>query len=436
MRRIVFFIVAIFFFCLSSFAQNDNKIRQLRDNIAKNDVATQHPKKSTNVKTWLDRGKLFYDAYSVNVEYLRFNLPVSEARLFFREPRQIISGDDGSETFVYSNIKLIFENDALRNWEVTNSAADNPLAESFSAYQKARTLDPKGKNERRIDDAIRVIINDLETKFFNEFYLEKYLDAYNTAIQRIEFSQASGVTDTIYHFLAGFAAFTKSSNDDSMWQQAIDKFEAALNIGYRETGDRRGEIYNLLYTAYKSIGNDEKALYYAKTGFERHPEYTQLMYDLINYFLERNDNTLALEYLEQAVARDPNNAILLFAKGKVLDELGETEKSIGAYESSIKVDPTYFDPYYNLAVVHFNQGVRYDELANEQRIQAEYDRYKNLSDEAFYKAIAPMEKAYELRPSEISTVETLRTLYFRLRVKYPELEAKYDNMRRILEELQ
>ena len=170
MKRIIFFSVAIFFFALTSYAQNDNRIRQIRDNIAKNDAATQHPKKGNNVKTWLDRGKLFYDAYNVNVGFLRFGMPTSEIRLFFREPRQIIQDEEnGHEIFVYSNIRLIFENGLLRNWEETVRVVDNPLEESVRSYVRARELDAKGKNAKRINDAIALIINDMETKFFNEF---------------------------------------------------------------------------------------------------------------------------------------------------------------------------------------------------------------------------------------------------------------------------
>ena len=434
MRQIVFVLVFLFLGQLV-FSQNERSTRQIRNDIEKNNADTQHPSRSTNVNTWLTRGKLFHDAYNVNVGYLRFGMPTTEALLFFREPTQKIATEDGLEVHVYSQIRLVFEGDMLRSWEVTDPVVANPLEEAISAYQKAKTLDTRGRNERRIADSFASINNDLETRFFNEFYQGKYPDAFKTALVRIEFNDYLGVVDTSYYFFAGFVAVAQSQDDNSMWQEAIEYLEKALDLGYEEFGDNKGQIYNLLHNAYMQIENPERALHYAQTGFEKYPEYTQLMYDLINYYLGRNENALALEYLEQAVARDPGNSILLFAKGKVLDELGETEGSIAAYNASIAIDPTNFDPHFNKAVAFFNAGVRLNELSIEARTNAEHERYKELSDIEFEKAIEPMLKAHQLRPDEEQAIETLSILYFRLRTKYPDFEAKYEEMKTKLEAL-
>jgi len=439
MRRIALLFVAIFFLGINCFAQNDNRIRTLRTNIESNNEAIQNPRRNTNIRTWLDRGRLFYDAYNVNVGFLRFGLSPMEARLYFREPREIVTSiDDGTEveTWVYSSLRLNFVDGGLRTWEETNPVVENPLMESARAFQRARELDDRGRNARRITDGLQSIVNDLEIRFFNEFYRLRFSEAYNTALERIEVNNLLGVTDTTYYFFAGFAAFAQSEIDSSMWTQAIQKFERALEIGYREVGDNRGQIYNLLYLAYIGKGNPETALRWAKTGFERYPNYEQLMYNLINYYLEREENALALEYLEQAVARDPNNAVLLFAQGRVLDELGEREKAIVAYNASIAANPTFFDAYFNLAVVFYNEAIRLMSEANDARTQVEYDRLRGLADDEFYKAIAPMEKALELNPTETSVIETLRSLYLRLRVRHPEFEAKFEEMNRRLEGLQ
>jgi tetratricopeptide (TPR) repeat protein len=279
------------------------------------------------------------------------------------------------------------------------------------------------------------VVNDLETKFFNEFYRSRFVDAFNTALERVAVHQMLGVTDTTYYFFAGFAALAQSEIDNSMWAQSIEKFERALELGYSEVGENQGQIYNLLFTAYMGMGNPEAALSYAKTGFEKNPGYVQLMYALINFYLEREENALALEYLDHAISREPRNAVLQFAKGRVLDELGESEKAIEAYEAAIAIDPTYFDPHFNKAVVFYNEAIRIVEEANEARTQAEYDRLRVLAEEAFYKAIGPMEKAHELNPTDLAVIETLRSLYLRLRVRFPDFEAKFEEMNRKLEEL-
>jgi len=438
MKKIVFLIVAVFFLGVNCFAQNEGKFRSMKDNIAKSDAAVQDAKKSANIKTWLDRGKLFQDAYNVNVGFLRQGMSTAEAKLFFKNPRQVVASEEGGallETYEYSQIKLNFENGSLKTWEEVQTVVDNPLGEAVKAYVKATSLDEKGKNTKKINESYRMITNDLESRFFNEYYLPRYVNAYNTALQRIEVSKLMGVTDTLYYFLAGFAAMDQSKIDSSMWQLAIDNFEKALSLGYREAVDNRGQIYDLLFNSYMKIDQPEKALKYAQTGFELNPNYEQLMFDLINFYLVREENEQALAYLDQAVAKDPSNAILHFAKGRVLDQLGEKEKSLSAYDAAISVDPKYFDAYFNKAVVYYNEAIRLMEDANNAKTNAEFDAKKKIADQEFMKAIPLLEKALELKPDDGPTMETLRILYYRLRTVYPELETKYNDMVKKLEEL-
>ena len=424
MKKIVFFLVAVFYFGVNCFSQNESKFKSVKENIDKNELATQNPKKGIDPKTWMDRGKLFQEAYNVNVGYLRPGMQAMEARLFFKEPRQVLTSEGGKETFEYSQLKLNFENGALVTWEETKQNFVDPLGEAVKAYQKATSLDEKGKNTKKINEAYKSISRDLENKLFNEYTLTKYEDAYNTALQRIEVSKLLGFSDTTFYFFAGFMAYAQSEKDSSRWQLAVDNFEKAQTLGYKEVGENKGQIYHLLYNACINTGDSLKALKYAQMGFEKNPNYTELMYDMINYYMARDENHKTLEYIEQAVAKDPKNPILLFAQGRVLDQLGEVEKSLASYDAAIAADPKYFEPYYNKAVTYYNHAVKLMDEANDEKTNAGFEKKKNLADDEFAKAIPVLEKALELRPDETQTMEILRTLYFRLRLKHPEYEAK------------
>ncbi len=431
MKQITLLMVAVFFLGVNCFAQNESKFKSLKDNITKSDAATQDSKKGINPKTWMDRGKLFQDAYNVNVGYLRFGMPTTEAKLYFKDPKQVLTSEEAGvvkETYEYSQIKLNFENGTLKSWIETQTVVNNPLTDAVSAYQKATSLDEKDKNTKKINEAYKSINGDLENKFFNEIALSKYKDAYNTALQRVDVSKLMGVTDTSYYFFAGYAAYAQSEIDSSMWQLAVDNLEKALSLGYKEVGDNKGQVYDLLYTACLKVGNSEKALKYAQTGFEKHPNYERLMYDLINYYLSRQENEQALSYLDQAVAKDDKNPNLLFAKGKVLDELGEQEKSLAAYDAAIAANPKYFDAYFNKAVVYYNNAIKLMDDANIEKTNAGFEAKKAVADDEFQKAVPLLEKALEINPGETATMETLRTLYYRLKAKYPEYEAKYDDI--------
>ena len=109
MKQIVFFMAAVFFLGANCFAQNESKFKSLKDNITKSDAAAQDSKKGINPKTWMDRGKLFQDAYSVNLGFLRFGMPTTEAKLYFKEPKQILQSEVGGivkETYEYSQVHM------------------------------------------------------------------------------------------------------------------------------------------------------------------------------------------------------------------------------------------------------------------------------------------------------------------------------------------
>jgi len=436
MKKIIFFIATVFLLGTNCFAQNESKFKSLKDNLDKNATATQHPKKGIDPKTWMDRGKFFHEAYNVNVGFMRFGLAASDLKLFFmgKDPLQILSSEVGGilkETYEYNQINVFFENGFLKSWEETKKVADNALSEAVKAYQKAAELDEKGKNTKKINEAYKAISNDLETRFFNEYtlYLDgnpsKVKEAYNTALERIEVNRLLGISDTSYYFYAGFMAYAISEKDNSMWQQTIVNLTKALELGFREEEERKGQIYELLFNAHINIGDSAKALSYAQTGFQLYPNYDGLMYNLINYYIWTNETHKTLEYLEQAVARDSKNPLLLFSYGRVLEEFNETEKSLAAYNAAIDLDPDFFDAYFNKAVLFYNTAVKMMEEADEERVQAVYEAKMEKVFDEFAKAIPHMEKAYSIKPNDVLTMETLRSLYFRLRTKFPEMEAKY-----------
>ena len=156
----------------------------------------------------------------------------------------------------------------------------------------------------------------------------------------------------------------------------------------------------------------------------------QLLYDSINESIQRGDYKQALVHIEQALTIDPNKPELLFAWGRILDELGQREKSLLAYDAAIVANPEYFDAYFNKAVIYYNSAIRIIEEANGNMsmTSAEYDRKINLIDEEFAKSIPLFEKAHELNPIDEVTMEALKILYYRFKIKYPEYEEKYDNI--------
>ena len=437
MKRVTLLLAAVLSLGVSCFAQNEDKFKTLKEDLAKSDAAIQDPKKGINPKTWMDRGKLFQDIYGVNVNFIRVGMMASEAKIFFKKNPKITSEEkDGvlKETYQYSQIKLFFEDGVLTAWDETQFIVDNPLMKAVEAYQKAASLDAKGKNTKKINDTYKIISNDLESKAFNEFHVKRYKRAHYTATNRIAVSKLLGITDTIYYYYAGFFAFAQSSEvDSSMWKQSIDHLSKAVSFGFEETGDSKGGVYKMLYHACTYSGKPDEGLKYLQTGFEKYPENVELIYELINYYLLRGESKEALEYVKQAEARGPQNSNLLFAKGKLLDELGFRDEAFEAYDAAIAIDPNDFKPYFNKAVVYYNSAIKMMDDANQEKTIDGFETKRDLAEAEFKKAIDPLEKAHNVSPNDREIMETLKTLYYRLKTKHPEYESKYNDIVKRLE---
>jgi tetratricopeptide (TPR) repeat protein len=428
----VFLLLSASMLCIGVHAQNDGKAQSLRNSIAKNDVAIQDAKKSIKPDTWMDRGKLFHDAYGLNINYLRVGMPVTEAKLFFQNPKEILTAQnaDGSvtETHVYSFLKLNFEKGVLKSWEEIQQVVPNALQEAINAYRKAQSLDDKNKFTKKINDAFTSINSDLELKVFNEYGLQRYVDAYKSAQQKIELSESRGIVDTAYYYYAGYFAYAQSEIDNSMWKEAIAGLDQAIQKGYVESDENVGLMHEMLYAACAQLGDTLRGIQYVEAGLVQNPNNQRLIYQMINYYMQRGENEKALDFIEKAKAGSPQNATLFFAEGSLYDKLEMFDKALEAYDAAIAIDPNDFAVHYNKGVVIYNSALRLIEEANKAKVNAEFERLKDIADNEFFKAIAPMEKAYSLRPQDTTTMETLRSLYYRLRLKYPEMQAKYDDI--------
>ena len=105
------------------------------------------------------------------------------------------------------------------------------------------------------------------------------------------------------------------------------------------------------------------------------------------------------------------------------------KKPLNRYNKAIEANDTYFDAYYNLGALYYNKGVKQIEVANAVPA-SENEKYQEelkKADQWFEKALPYMEKCHELKPDQSLTLESLKNLYYRLKMM--------DKYNAILEEL-
>lgn len=65
----------------------------------------------------------------------------------------------------------------------------------------------------------------------------------------------------------------------------------------------------------------------------------------------KNNYRLALDYLNVAIDRDPQNADIYFCKGNVFKELGDTTKALSAFQTATELNPKFSDAYMQIGLL-------------------------------------------------------------------------------------
>jgi len=298
---------------------------------------------------------------------------------------------------------------------------ENPLIQAYDNYMKTLKMDDKGRLEKDVDLMMMPLSIDFLNRgveAFNEENYEKALKSFEFAMELEKMPIFQGAVDTSLIYNAGLAA-----NNAGLYDKALFYYQKAADMGY---GGPNLYIYmkNVQIAKEDSIG----ALETLKEGFSKYSDNQAIMVELINHYLIKGESEKALEYLAIAKEKDPSNPSFYFAEGVMYEQIGEEDKAYEAYKKAIEIDPGFFNAYYNLGVLHFNKGVKLTEEANDVMDEEKYKKMKEKADEQFKNSIPYMEKAHEIDPDEISTMETLKMLYYRMKM--------LDKHERITEELE
>lgn len=305
------------------------------------------------------------------------------------------------------------------------------LQDAFDHYMKAIELDKEngGRFENEIKVALTFFQNELTNagiESFQEQNFEIAMKAFEDVlkINKLDmFQEDSGeeVVDTAIIYNTGLAAYNSEN-----WETAAKYLEKSIEYNYGE-----GDAVLLLHQVYGTMQDSSKMVQNLKTGFEKYPEDDRLLTQLINFYLETRQNAEAMEYLNQAVEANPENATYYYARGVLHDQNQEYDEAIDDYKKAIELDESYFDALFNLGVIYYNRAINQMNIANDETDHQKFQEEKAKADELFKTALPYMERAYQEKPGEESVLESLRGLYYRfdMNEKYEEVDKKLKSIR-------
>lgn len=145
---------------------------------------------------------------------------------------------------------------------------------------------------------------------------------------------------------------------------------------------------------------------------------------------------LALDYLNTAIVKDPQNADIYFYKGNIFKEVGDTAKAISSFQTATELNPKFYDAYVQLGLLlknkkdknaekYFDNAIRVSEkpedalyakasLLKENGVRL-YDANKMASaNEQLNKAVEQFKKVIELNYKNVEAYMGTGFCYYQM----------------------
>ena len=301
-------------------------------------------------------------------------------------------------------------------------------------FQKAYELDQlpneKGKVKPKYTKDIKSILSANHVYLFNggAYYFDKqeYKKAYDFFNQYVEISELpmfagtqTAAKDSTFMTVQFYAAAAASLAKDS--RLAIAALERAKNTPYRQY-----DVYQYLCYEYGEARTAQDSVMLEKTfeeGMQVFPDSAFFLNNLINTYIYSNRNEKALEMLNVAIQKNPNDANLYNVMGRVyetgLKDYANAEKN---FQIALEKDPNLTDALSNIGRIYYNQGVNKLSEANMINDSKKYQEELSMAKDLFKKALPYYKKAHEAEPEKMDNMIALRGIYYNLNMG-PELEA-------------
>ena len=198
-----------------------------------------------------------------------------------------------------------------------------------------------------------------------------------------------------------------------------------------KTGDHDAIAVNqFLYQEYVAIKDTAKFVATLQDAIARFPQEPWFLQNLINYYIFSGQEKTAIEYLETAIAREPNVVQYHLIKGNLDENQGNYDVALEDFDRAIALDPTMADAVAGKGRVYYNQAVKLNEAAALINDNKEYKKALEEMNAVFKKSLPFFEKAHELAPEDRSYMQTLKGLYYRFGMddKYEEISEKLNNL--------
>lgn len=369
------------------------------------DVAVENPKTIGDYKSWYYRGTIYLNiAMNKNFQSLDAEATLKSLQSYAK------------------SMTLNFKDIQYQNLDILNKKED---FQKFKSLQNDKTV--KFTDDIAYEDIVTVQLPTLSNTLVNNGVVEfKDKQNFAKALELFEkslfISELIDKLDTPIYYYAALAAEKSNS-----FAKADKFYDILTKAAYGINDEERASMYYM--KARNSAAMKDTAAYIQtlQDGIGKYQNGSSaLVTELINHYLSKKQSVKALNYLKLAIEKDPKNPSYYFAQGTLYDSRQKLDSAETAYKKAIELKPDFFDANFNLGALYYNNAAVLIDKANAEKDDTKYGALKKQSDAEFVKAQPYLEKALELNAKDINTMQSLKTLYYRLGLteKYDAMDAK------------
>ncbi len=334
---------------------------------------------------------------------------------------------------------------ALLNQPLDQDQVGQAIMESYDYWVKADeiamtpTLDKKGRevvDTKTRNNIVKKMLEYYQNQEFIKYgvHLNEQRDfkgAYNVFMRHLKMRdlpmmqedklQSQMPKDTIYeqyeYYAALFAIQAKMHNE------AIAVLEDLKNGEFEAIA-----VNQFLYQEYmeevKDTVNAVRELQEAMVRFPQEPWFLQ---NLINYYIFSKQEDKAIEYLNQAIEREPGVAEYHLIKGNLSANQGNNAEALTEYDQALEINPMLAEAHAGKGRVHYNEASKIIEEATYIQDAKAYKAALNKASDKLKESLPFFEKALEIAPDNREYMVILKGIYYRL-----HMDDKYEAMQDML----
>ena len=193
------------------------------------------------------------------------------------------------------------------------------------------------------------------------------------------------------------------------------KSKEFTNLREELSDSKLPEIVKNIALIHVQKGDNEAAMQAVKDARAISPKDIGLILTEADLYNKIGDEARFASLMEEAIAQDPNNAVLYYNLGVVNGNKGNREASISYYKKAIVLDPTYEATYLNLASVILEGESEIVEemnaLGNSASENRKYDALKQKREGLFLEAVPYLETLITINPNNADALTTLKNIF-------------------------